>query len=697
MKKTAFKQKIAALAAMVMVFSTLPIAAAGVDTKEGEIFAYQFSPKDTGLEHIHAPYKIKYDDLQDQGVKVMARTTKTILDAMPEGQRCIDLNLVSRYITEDSENYLWWDTGAARVEKLLDDFFGELKKNGAQLDYVIDDCEIGMSNWVFNHNADRLPKIVADPRYETEIRPLLVEAGFTFSDYGETELQYLVDFGKSNAYNIWNGVMSRRVTDYYNKAVTEPIHKHYPDVKNSNYGMSASVGEEKVSYDTAGHKTYQGGETHAGGTHSSPILYSRISQIGNKGRAPEGYPYETFQINAYNAMIYAMVHASDAVVSTEGGNFMPWIPLKSWTSSKYSNSKYYDEVIFHLGLMNPDPFLVFNVGAAEDEVYLNNILKELNTVVGNGKRKTLVTDQYKWDQRYVLTGMELEDKNIWRITPDLYTPGITLENFLMDSKNMIFQIGNQVVDFPEGSAILEVENAMSDYGYWVTTHKGTKPTEIRAEGIEIPAEPVMDENKQPIGYTVDKTYKKYDPNAPVTTPDEGEDKEEENQTATPGVDTSSISGHWAARALNKAVADGLIVGSDKGLEPDRNVTKAELITMMLRANGIENNQSQGPQWYSYAANKAVELGWTDYLGDIEYDINRAASAGIIANAMKITDAALEGKTFTDDAEINSTGYLNAVKGCVSLGIITGYPDGSFKPLNTITRAEAVVIIQRAFY
>lgn len=178
---------------------------------------------------------------------------------------------------------------------------------------------------------------------------------------------------------------------------------------------------------------------------------------------------------------------------------------------------------------------------------------------------------------------------------------------------------------------------------------------------------------------------------------EDTEKTEYTPSTSPTAADPSIQGHWAERALSKAVSDGLIKGSDKGLEPDRNVTKAELITMMMRAVGIENDQGQGPQWYSAAANKAVELGWTDYLSDIEADINRAASAGIIANAMQINGNSFDVKTFTDDAEISQAGYLDAVRDCVSLGIITGYPDGSFKPLNTITRAEAVVIIQRAFY
>ncbi len=165
----------------------------------------------------------------------------------------------------------------------------------------------------------------------------------------------------------------------------------------------------------------------------------------------------------------------------------------------------------------------------------------------------------------------------------------------------------------------------------------------------------------------------------------------------PEITDPSIKGHWAEKYLAKAVSDGLIKGSDKGLEPDRNVTKAELITMVMRALKIENDQNAGPKWYSYAASKATELGWTASVEDIELAINRAASASIIANAKNIQVEMGDGKKFEDNAEIKETGYLGAVMACVQKGIITGYPDNTFKPLNTITRAEAVVIIQRAFY
>lgn len=172
--------------------------------------------------------------------------------------------------------------------------------------------------------------------------------------------------------------------------------------------------------------------------------------------------------------------------------------------------------------------------------------------------------------------------------------------------------------------------------------------------------------------------------------------ETEKEDEIPVLDDPAVKGHWAESYLAKAVADGLIKGSDKGIEPDRNVTKAELITMLTRALNIEN-KGGGAQWYSYVADKAVELGWTNNLSDIEADINRAASAGIIANAMKISAPSENAKTFTDEADIIATGYFDSVMACVANGLISGYPDGSFSPVNTITRSEAVVIIQRAFY
>lgn len=53
-----------------------------------------------------------------------------------------------------------------------------------------------------------------------------------------------------------------------------------------------------------------------------------------------------------------------------------------------------------------------------------------------------------------------------------------------------------------------------------------------------------------------------------------------------------------------------------------------------------------------------------------------------------------GLAFAAPADVVGTDYENAVKRLVALGVITGYEDGSFKPDNTITRAEFAAIAVR---
>ena len=78
---------------------------------------------------------------------------------------------------------------------------------------------------------------------------------------------------------------------------------------------------------------------------------------------------------------------------------------------------------------------------------IQNIMYQLDDLCGFEDRRPLVTKAVDWNKRYVLSGMYAGGKNVWRITPDLYAPGVSMENFIVDKDNMIFQIGNEIVDF----------------------------------------------------------------------------------------------------------------------------------------------------------------------------------------------------------------------------------------------------------
>ena len=74
-------------------------------------------------------------------------------------------------------------------------------------------------------------------------------------------------------------------------------------------------------------------------------------------------------------------------------------------------------------------------------------------------------------------------------------------------------------------------------------------------------------------------------------------------------------------------------------------------------------------------------------------ITREEMAYIVANAKASAQALDTGKILTD-IDTCSQKFAEGVKKAVSLGIITGYEDDSFRPNNSAKRAEAVVVIER---
>lgn len=399
-------------------------------------------------------------------------------------------------------------------------------------------------------------------------------------------------------------------------------------------------------------------------------------------------------------MLVEIIKVNSAVLSTDG-KIMPWIGLKNWSSGGYGNfniTHYYQEFILHLGLLNPDPFLIYNHGSTkqgDDEILLSKLFTQLDEVAGFDDKKTLLTEAASWDDRYILSGMSAGGRNVWRITPDLYTPGISIENFLIDKNRPTFQIGNQVVIFPEGSYIYTPKEKLAEYGYWVISPEGTYPEELRVDGIEPPPEPIFTEDFIPTGYTVEHSYTKFDSAVHKNQNQETEktpDKTFEPENTNKNDAATSAPGHWAQKSLDAAVARGILFGTDAGLLPDRNIQRAEFITMLLRAMYIETNETQGAQWYAGAINKAKELGWIEPYDDGPSILSREETARIMVRAFKIGQTS-RNISFADINSI-SANMKDAVLDAAASGMINGYPDGTFKPAGNITRAEAVTMILR---
>ncbi|HEY8450299.1 MAG TPA: S-layer homology domain-containing protein [Bacillota bacterium] len=172
--------------------------------------------------------------------------------------------------------------------------------------------------------------------------------------------------------------------------------------------------------------------------------------------------------------------------------------------------------------------------------------------------------------------------------------------------------------------------------------------------------------------------------------------------------------HWAAGAIAQARAAGYVAGYPDGtFRPERPVSKAELVKMLVAALGLELRSAGSTGFTDTAGHWLEEQGW----------LGAAAAAGIVdpdadgprfeptatalrRQALVLTVRAAGGADDAQRASRNGAaaeGYrdghaLGELSGYASVavrwGIMRGYPDGEFKPDRPLTRAEAVVLVQR---
>lgn len=166
---------------------------------------------------------------------------------------------------------------------------------------------------------------------------------------------------------------------------------------------------------------------------------------------------------------------------------------------------------------------------------------------------------------------------------------------------------------------------------------------------------------------------------------------------------SDIEGHWAEESIKTLASLGAIQGYPDGtFKPSNQMTRAEFITVVVRAFHLEERTGKSfsdttNHWAKHAVETAYAHGLIQGYDENHFGPNDAISreqmAVILVRAAKLAEKE-QGKTaYTDQHKISSWAS-SAVQIATGHGVITGYPDGSFKPKNKATRAEAVTMIVR---
>ncbi len=175
-------------------------------------------------------------------------------------------------------------------------------------------------------------------------------------------------------------------------------------------------------------------------------------------------------------------------------------------------------------------------------------------------------------------------------------------------------------------------------------------------------------------------------------------------TSPPGGFTDLI-GHWAATTVVGLVEKGIISGYPDGtFRPDRPISRGEFCAILSRALNLENVE-EGSQFSDISAHwargnilalmeKGYIKGYPDGTFGPDREIKRAEIAAIIVRVKLIPP--ITGKPTFSDVSADYWGF-SAIEAAASQKILTGYPDGTFRPEDFATRAESCAIIERSLF
>ncbi len=248
----------------------------------------------------------------------------------------------------------------------------------------------------------------------------------------------------------------------------------------------------------------------------------------------------------------------------------------------------------------------------------------------------------------------------------------------------------------------------STYTVTFNANNGTSNTSVRIMKNTTVSEPTAPKKE---GYTFDGWYTdskltaEYDFSAKVTKSFTLYAKwtEETVPTAEPSV-TPKPTDTDEPSDISKVQHKAYIVGYENGtFMPDGNITRAETVVILARlTESFDENGSYTTSfadvdnnvWYyryiGFEESQNIITGYEDGTFKPENSITRAEFANMIVHFAELNTENAD-TAFTD---INGHWAQNQIAACYAAGYIKGYADNTFMPDNYITRAEAVAIINR---
>lgn len=167
---------------------------------------------------------------------------------------------------------------------------------------------------------------------------------------------------------------------------------------------------------------------------------------------------------------------------------------------------------------------------------------------------------------------------------------------------------------------------------------------------------------------------------------------------------NDISGHWAEQTISKWQANGKINGyTDGSFRPDRIITRAEFLRLLNNTiqtsstahTDITFSDVSKNDWFyadvTQATDQKITTGFSDGTFRPNEPITRAEASMMICIAKQLEQNETPANVFTDNIPAWAKGAIGAV---VYAGYLSGYQDGTFAANKGMTRAEAVSALER---
>ena len=431
-----------------------------------------------------------------------------------------------------------------------------------------------------------------------------------------------------------------------------------------------------------------------------------------------------------------------SLVLADGFNVTPWVPTKY---SYFERNNAQGEVTFDTVLLP--------IYGESDNIHIDRIDLDVPTTEATAIKFLATVNDVQYRVYYLLD----YEHNPERIrTFEKYKTNGQMTVVKEDTEGRIRELsisdGNSI-SYADGTPLLKINSSLPDFSFWITGTKLNIEASCELEdlnGVEITLKDSdiktvefsktvpADINSTPssvetVGFTKNgdlltlygtsvPPVVETDPVTPtlkpgfsggggggggtVTTPTDPEVPEEPKHPSAQDSEFNDISQHWAEGYINKLKERGIVKGNPDGnFNPDAQITRAELLAMVIRALGMPEGNYGGQfndvsvyDWFSGIIQSSLDAGLISK--DVAFrpndSITREEIAKIIVQSVgdKVkTDNEGDNLLYTDEKSIGSWA-VEYVKTATELGLMSGMGDGTFSPQGIATRAQAAAVIER---